>query len=401
MNASVNDDYHTTYTEPDASTFAPMYDGMFETDTDGSDESINVSEGMPDDAKSTDAGTDAVLMDTTDLGPDSLGPSTYSPVSNAAQHNTSVPKPQVTEFINSADIQADPTPTPPNVQRDAHAALNSVLEQTNANTLSMLFSLILLWVNAICFTGHIWYHVAMRTMYTITTILAFACPVQINPKKPDKFEAKLSNGTMLYSLCNPISPRAMLNSITSESLANMFGRKRKSGLAANDPQPQAHSSRAIPNVPPEKENEMLMVADSGANPEQRREKFMFRVEEMDQTIGGMCTDNQAKTSHYGIFAATAKEKNGSEIPFTSVAFAVKGGRKPLFSEVQCCFAGNTVLHKGHPETGTHGIFLAESNYFIPYEWSAKEHCWYLRLTATSQAHCMRARAKDPRAELRE
>eukprot|EP00961_Rhodomonas_salina_P277169 3745565-Rhodomonas_salina.1 len=247
MNASVNDDYHTTYTEPDASTFAPMYDGMFETDTDGSDESINVSEGMPDDAKSTDAGTDAVLMDTTDLGPDSLGPSTYSPVSNAAQHNTSVPKPQVTEFINSADIQADPTPTPPNVQRDAHAALNSVLEQTNANTLSMLFSLILLWVNAICFTGHIWYHVAMRTMYTITTILAFACPVQINPKKPDKFEAKLSNGTMLYSLCNPISPRAMLNSITSESLANMFGRKRKSGLAANDPQPQAHSSRAIPN----------------------------------------------------------------------------------------------------------------------------------------------------------
>eukprot|EP00961_Rhodomonas_salina_P118373 1593383-Rhodomonas_salina.1 len=76
---------------------------------------------------------------------------------------------------------------------------------------------------------------------------------------------------------------------------------------------------------------------------------MFRVEEANQQIGCMCTDNQAKTTHFGIFAATARDAHGTDLPFTSVAFAVKDRLKQLFSEVQCCFAGNTVLHKGHPK----------------------------------------------------
>eukprot|EP00961_Rhodomonas_salina_P286168 3866695-Rhodomonas_salina.1 len=59
------------------------------------------------------------------------------------------------------------------------------------------------------------------------------------------------------------------------------------------------------------------------------------------------------------------------LPITSVAFAVKNSKKALFSEVQACFAGNTVLHKGHPKTGTHGIFMPdkadpENPYFVPY-----------------------------------
>eukprot|EP00961_Rhodomonas_salina_P040533 544532-Rhodomonas_salina.1 len=77
-----------------------------------------------------------------------------------------------------------------------------------------------------------------------------------------------------------------------------------------------------------------MVADSGANrhfiPENRHCEYMFRVEEAKQQIGWMCTDNQAKTTHFGIFAATARDAHGTDLLFTSVAFAVKDGLKQLF-----------------------------------------------------------------------
>ena len=203
----------------------------------------------------------------------------------------------------------------------------------------------------------------------------------------------------------PIAPKSMLNTITTEALDRMFGSAagsaRKTPLAAGAP--KAYANKVDSDIPAEKANEILMVADSGANrhfiPESRHTDYMFRVEEAKQQIRGMCSDNQSSTTHFGLFAASAVASTGEEIPFTSVAFAVKDGRKPLFSEVQCCFAGNTVLHKGHPKTGTHGIYLKDSKYFIPYEWSDKDHCWYIRLRAPGPIHCMTARTQDPRAML--
>eukprot|EP00961_Rhodomonas_salina_P041921 563744-Rhodomonas_salina.1 len=89
----------------------------------------------------------------------------------------------------------------------------------------------------------------------------------------------------------------------------------------------------------------------------------------------MCTSSQAQTTHFGLLAAGVKNANGVKLPFTSCAFAVRNGQKALFSEVQCCFAGNTVLHKGHPKTGVHGIYLqGPEKHFILYEWSDKDHC---------------------------
>eukprot|EP00961_Rhodomonas_salina_P081079 1090429-Rhodomonas_salina.1 len=66
----------------------------------------------------------------------------------------------------------------------------------------------------------------------------------------------------------------------------------------------------------------------------------------------MCTDSQASTTHFCFFAGTAmgskkKDKLLVPLPITSVAFTVKNSKKALFSEVQACFAGNTILHKGH------------------------------------------------------
>lgn len=95
----------------------------------------------------------------------------------------------------------------------------------------------------------------------------------------------------------------------------------------------------------------------------------------------MCTENQAKTMHFGISAdtSTARNANRSNWPFTSVEFTVKYGLKQLFLEVQCCFAGNTALHKGHPKHYTHCIYLKDSIHILPYEWSDSYHCWYLPL----------------------
>eukprot|EP00961_Rhodomonas_salina_P210933 2848413-Rhodomonas_salina.1 len=158
-----------------------------------------------------------------------------------------------------------------------------------------------------------------------------------------------------------------------------------------------------------------MVGDSGANrhfiPTERRKDFMFRVEEVEQEIGGMCLSSQASTTHFGIFAGTAmgaKKKDYPQVPLpiTSVAFAVKNGKKALFSEVQACFAGNTVLHKGHPKTGMHWIFMQDpkdpkNQYFVPYEWSDKDHCWYLRLSSpTDPLHCLAAKQQCPGEKLK-
>ena len=147
-----------------------------------------------------------------------------------------------------------------------------------------------------------------------------------------------------------------------------------------------------------------MVADSGANrhfiPEHRKDQFMFRTEPIDEPIGGMCSTSQTTATSFGIFAASFKDSKKVMCPFTSVAVAVKNGRKALFSEVQCCLAGNTVIHRGHPSTGTHGIYLKGSTSFIPYEYSEPELAWYVRVKAPNKQHATHARAQSPRQMLR-
>eukprot|EP00961_Rhodomonas_salina_P008759 118978-Rhodomonas_salina.1 len=186
----------------------------------------------------------------------------------------------------------------------------------------------MLWANGIAFTACMWFKIALST---------------------------------------PKSPRAMLNSVAVNAILNMFlcGLTRKSQLNTNL---DAHSNNIASDLPPQKHNELMMVGDSGANchfiPTERLKDFMYQVEEIEQEIGGMCSSSQASTMHISIFAGTvmgAKKRDDPQVslPITSVAFAVKNGKKALFSEVQVCFAGNTILHKGHPKTGTHGIFMQD------------------------------------------
>mmetsp|Transcript_62187 Transcript_62187/g.128974 ORF Transcript_62187/g.128974 Transcript_62187/m.128974 type:complete len:292 (-) Transcript_62187:680-1555(-) len=48
----------------------------------------------------------------------------------------------------------------------------------------------------------------------------------------------------------------------------------------------------------------------------------------------------------------------------------------IFSEVQTCFAGNTIIHKGHPEKGQHCIILKGSNILIPYHFDRQTLLWW-------------------------
>eukprot|EP00961_Rhodomonas_salina_P235085 3177326-Rhodomonas_salina.1 len=77
--------------------------------------------------------------------------------------------------------------------------------------------------------------------------------------------------------------------VTISRILGVRDERGKSNLNAGV-QPQAYASSLNPN-------EMLMVADSGANkhfiPDKRSGQFMLLPEEVDDAIGGMCDDNQA------------------------------------------------------------------------------------------------------------
>ena len=110
-----------------------------------------------------------------------------------------------------------------------------------------------------------------------------------------------------------------------------------------------------------------MITDSGANHHyHHHNSFIFRREQMSNAIRGMTGGNQATTDEFGIFACRLEDDEDQDHAITLVAYSVLNAQVSLFSEIQCCFAGNTVLHRGHPETGQHGIILKGSNTFIPY-----------------------------------
>ena len=150
------------------------------------------------------------------------------------------------------------------------------------------------------------------------------------------------------------------------------------------------------HLPPLQEGEEWMIADSGANCHyHRHNRFIFRREQMRNAIGGMTGDNQATTDEFGIFACTLADDEETNHPITSVAYSVPNAQVSLFSEVQCFFAGNTVLHRGHPETGQHGIILKGSNTFIPYHFDRHTLLFWLKVKPPRASHCAHAREMNP------
>ncbi len=261
--------------------------------------------------------------------------------------------------------------------------------------------LLMLWTRAMFPIAILLWSWTTTTAKALSQLAALANPIR-RSTQPKFISTNLVNGSRLLTLTSP--PKSFFNSLMMESLARLLdaGKQRKSGLSPAD---HAYANNLQTDLRKEAPDEMLAIADSGANrhfiPDSRRKQFLFRSEEVEENIGGMCSASQAKTTHFGIFAASANDDKGQPVLFTSVGFAVKNGRKPLFSEVQCCFAGNTVIHKGHPKYGKHGIYLKDSRRFIPYEWSDKEQAWFIRLKAPDKQHCMHARALDPRDILRD
>ena len=121
---------------------------------------------------------------------------------------------------------------------------------------------------------------------------------------------------------------------------------------------------------PLEEGKDWMIADSGTNSHYHyHNRFIFRREQMHNAIGEMTGGNRATTDEFGIFACTLTDDEEINHPITSVAYSVPNAQVSLFSEIQCCLVGNTVLHRGHPETGQHGIILKGSNIFIPYHFN--------------------------------
>jgi len=180
-------------------------------------------------------------------------------------------------------------------------------------------------------------------------------------------------------------------------------RKTKNNDGAVDDPLLSHSERDrlssdenFDHLPPLEEGEEWMIADSGANRHyHRHNRFLFRREKIDSAIGGMTGDNQASTDEFGIFAARLEDEDGVNIPLTSVGYSVKNAKVGLFSEVQTCFAGNTVIHKGHPERGKHGIILKGSNIFIPYHFDRQTLLWWIKVKPPRTQHCMHAAEMNP------
>ncbi len=160
---------------------------------------------------------------------------------------------------------------------------------------------------------------------------------------------------------------------------------------------------AIRSLPRLKDNEMYMIADSGANhhyiPTKIHRCYMLCIEESRNDIGGLTGPGQAATTHLGLFAAQVDDDCRHSHDMTSVAFAVDGAEVRLFSKVQACFAGNTVVHSGPSYTGRHRLILKGTNTFIPYIFDSESRLWYIKVREATQAHCFTARKLDQQDEL--
>eukprot|EP00961_Rhodomonas_salina_P121983 1642585-Rhodomonas_salina.1 len=216
-------------------------------------------------------------------------PTPTSEFKQAAMHAT-------TRLFDYVTRELDATQTP----KDNNSEIETIDETTQA----LVFSMLMLFVNAVCFTSQFWFDIMLRIVYTCAKIAANLCPWQ-NSRALCMCSMRLRTGTTLYSYTNPRSPcnnttepedendppstpnddmchcqQAMLNSVTSETIQRMFAASDKDRKTSLNVAPTALANHIVSDVPPKKDDEMLCVADSGANrhfiPEARYKQYMFR-----------------------------------------------------------------------------------------------------------------------------
>eukprot|EP00961_Rhodomonas_salina_P137765 1853105-Rhodomonas_salina.2 len=90
--------------------------------------------------------------------------------------------------------------------------------------LAILISIVMLWANGIAFTACMWFKIATKTLYSITTIVALLNPFRPKPVQEQIYKTTLRNGATLLSMSKPRSPRVMLNSVAVDAILNMFTR---------------------------------------------------------------------------------------------------------------------------------------------------------------------------------
>jgi len=184
--------------------------------------------------------------------------------------------------------------------------------------------------------------------------------------------------------------RALFNLITATQFMNIFNNTQKSATSAA--QKEKDAALATAHLPELAEGEAWHIADSGANRHYHvGENFMYQTEDADHDIGGMTGSGQATTRKLGIFAASLQDDSDIDHPVTSISFPVNNAEIGLFSEVQAAYAGNTIIHRGHPVTGTHGMILKGTGAFIPYHFDEESLLWWIKIKPAHAQHAAVAR----------
>mmetsp|Transcript_37012 Transcript_37012/g.87108 ORF Transcript_37012/g.87108 Transcript_37012/m.87108 type:complete len:548 (+) Transcript_37012:764-2407(+) len=236
-------------------------------------------------------------------------------------------------------------------------------------------------------------HLRRRRLSKRHTSNRFSIPRYRNPR----YRYRLVHA-LPHIYCDIPTPHfAGINTLFSKSLAesqiDSSSRERKTTLK-NTVTPKAFS--AASTLPKLQKGEQWFVCDSGANRHYHpTDEFMYRTETSEHDIGGLTGPGCARTKSFGIFACRLEDSDGRTHELTSVSFQVRGAEIGLFSEVQACIAGNTIVHEGDPWTGKHGMYLKKSRTFIPYHWDERTHLWYIKVLPAREKHCMAAVKLDP------
>lgn len=210
----------------------------------------------------------------------------------------------------SADgsTEQQPTAGPSPKLYAMHATFLQDDNETNEPSPDSILSMLTLIVTAACFTCRLWLAIMLHITHTISRAIAVTvtiCP-WTNSRPPSVCRMTLHYGTTLFSYRKPrhstpatetgdensppssqncmhcnTNQQAMLNMVTTETIQRMFPDQEPTRKTPLNVTPAAHSNSHVPDVKPEAADEMLCVADSGANrhfiPETRHKQYMFRV----------------------------------------------------------------------------------------------------------------------------
>jgi len=114
------------------------------------------------------------------------------------------------------------------------------------------------------------------------------------------------------------------------------------------------------------DDEHWMIVDSGCNNHYiARSDFLYRTENIDTKVTGI-GDNTVHATKKGIFAGVLTDDRGDSVDFESWALYMPQSTVSLFSVVQAAFGDNHVIHEGHPVRGRHGLWIPQTNQFIPF-----------------------------------